>query len=191
MQKIRLTKHTGERLSHLYPDFGDRVFSLIIQYYERHKMKLCISETTRSFERQKNLYAQGRTEPGKIVTRSLPGFSLHHYGLAADMCFSSSDPFLEKIDQQKAVFYWNEVGRIAKECGLQWGGDFTSIKDRPHVQLDYGFKVEEIKKMYDETGLLGIWEKLHAKLKKPYGVGYVGDYVFYKPIDPRSGEKLT
>ena len=31
---------------------------------------------------------------------------------------------------------YNIVGLAAKEAGLNWGGDWRSFKDKPHVQLD-------------------------------------------------------
>lgn len=38
----------------------------------------------RSFEEQLALFAQGRTKPGRIVTKAKPGESYHNYGLAFD-----------------------------------------------------------------------------------------------------------
>lgn len=38
----------------------------------------------RTFEEQTALYAQGRTKPGRIVTKAKPGESYHNYGLAFD-----------------------------------------------------------------------------------------------------------
>ncbi|MHB1000880.1 MAG: M15 family metallopeptidase [Armatimonadota bacterium] len=33
---------------------------------------------------------------------------------------------------------WDTFGRIAKQCGLEWGGAWKSFKDRPHVQYTGG-----------------------------------------------------
>ncbi|MCL6630685.1 MAG: M15 family metallopeptidase, partial [Armatimonadetes bacterium] len=41
----------------------------------------------RSQEEQDQLYAQGRTMPGKIVTNARGGYSWHNFGLAADYAF--------------------------------------------------------------------------------------------------------
>src|SRR5690242_13033419 len=43
-----------------------------------------ITETLRSFERSNELYAQGRTKPGDIVSYAKGGQSYHNYGLAID-----------------------------------------------------------------------------------------------------------
>ncbi|MHB9038996.1 MAG: M15 family metallopeptidase [Armatimonadota bacterium] len=85
----------------------------------------------RSIGEQNSLYAQGRTKPGKIVTRARGGSSWHNYGLAADYAF---------VINGKVTWNgpWPTFGKIARECGLEWGGDFKSILDRPHVQLTGG-----------------------------------------------------
>ena len=44
-----------------------------------------ISSTYRSIERQNELFAQGRTAPGAIVTNARGGQSMHNYGLALDI----------------------------------------------------------------------------------------------------------
>lgn len=43
-----------------------------------------VLETVRPPERQAELYAQGRTRPGRIVTHARPWESAHQWGLAAD-----------------------------------------------------------------------------------------------------------
>jgi hypothetical protein len=43
-----------------------------------------VYEGQRSCERQNELYAQGRTKKGKIVTNAKAGQSMHQYGLAID-----------------------------------------------------------------------------------------------------------
>ncbi len=47
-------------------------------------LRIYIYEGLRSPERQAELYAQGRTKPGKIVTKAGPWQSMHQYGLAID-----------------------------------------------------------------------------------------------------------
>lgn len=80
----------------------------------------------RTAEQQARLFAQGRTRPGAIVTEKSgqPGDeSLHQRGRAADFAFiGRASP-------------WDVLGRVAKQYGLEWGGDWTSLVDKPHVQL--------------------------------------------------------
>lgn len=91
-----------------------------------------ISECYRTVKEQDELYAQGRTKPGKIVTKAKGGYSMHNWGVAFDFyrrdgkgAFNDKDGFFEK------------VGKIGQSIGLEWGGSWTSINDAPHFQLPY------------------------------------------------------
>ncbi len=100
-----------------------------------------ITQTYRDIEYQNYLYASGRTREGSIITKAIGGSSFHNYKLAFDIAIRKGD----KID-------WNDIaafkkcGEIGKKLGLTWGGDFKSIKDYPHFQLDkIGWKTITIK----------------------------------------------
>ena len=92
-----------------------------------------VTEGFRSSERQEELYAQGRTKPGPIITKARGGQSLHNYGVAFDICFQSSTPYEGD---------WAKVGKLGKSIGLEWGGEWVSFVDKPHFQimLDYSLK---------------------------------------------------
>lgn len=91
-----------------------------------------ISEGYRSNKRQNELYAQGRTKPGKIVTNAKAGQSNHNYGIAVDY-------FLVSNDGKKALWTvnkkWRRVAQIGKNLGFTWGGDWNSFKDYPHLEM--------------------------------------------------------
>jgi len=90
-----------------------------------------ITSGYRSFQRQAELYAQGRTEPGNIVTNAQPGESRHNYGEAYDLAIFVDD----KPDWNRPESEWEKLGELGKSLGLEWGGDWVSLKDRPHFQL--------------------------------------------------------
>lgn len=90
-----------------------------------------ITEGYRSFARQEELYAQGRTTPGNVVTNAKPGKSRHNYGEAYDLAIFVRG----KPDWNRPEGEWEMLGEIGKSLGLEWGGDWTSFKDRPHFQL--------------------------------------------------------
>ena len=92
----------------------------------------------RSVEEQNRLYAQGRTAPGRIVTNARGGASWHNYGLAADYAFVAGG-------QLAWSGPWRIFGRIARECGLEWGGDWKGFPDRPHVQFRKGRTLAQMK----------------------------------------------
>lgn len=96
-----------------------------------------VTSTLRTMAEQEALYAVGRTLPGRIVTRAKPGSSAHNYGLALDayplihgkLC--TSGPEGDEVSDP----IWQQYGAIARACGLEWGGDFRSFPEGPHVQM--------------------------------------------------------
>jgi len=88
----------------------------------------------RSLEEQTKLYEQGRSAPGKIVTRAQAGQSPHNFNCAVDCWVMSEDG--KSID-------WNniEFKNIARSHAalvsdkIVWGGNFQSLSDFPHWEL--------------------------------------------------------
>src|SRR5262245_61906252 len=81
----------------------------------------------RTADQQRRLYAQGRRTPGAIITElsGEPGQeSRHQLGMAADFAFTTH-----------GRENWQLLGQEARNLGLEWGGDWTSLVDKPHVQL--------------------------------------------------------
>ncbi|MHB1462516.1 MAG: M15 family metallopeptidase [Armatimonadota bacterium] len=96
-----------------------------------HGIAAVMTSGYRSIADQNALYAKGRSVAGSVVTKARGGYSWHNFGLAADYAFVVSG----KITWEGP---WASFGKIAKECGLEWGGDFKTILDRPHVQWTAG-----------------------------------------------------
>jgi len=92
----------------------------------------------RSTEEQNRLHALGRTQPGRIVTNARGGYSWHNFGLAADYAFVIGG-------QLTWSGPWKVFGRIARECGLEWGGDWKKFPDRPHVQWRNGRSLSQMR----------------------------------------------
>lgn len=80
-------------------------------------------EGYRPNERQAELYAQGRTTPGPIVTNAKPGQSKHNV-------FPSCAVDLESATPGGLAF----AGKMAAAVGLEWGGSWKSLVDPPHFQ---------------------------------------------------------
>lgn len=93
----------------------------------------------RSITEQNRLYAKGRTTAGPKVTNARGGYSWHNYGLAADYAFVVGG-------QLTWAGPWKQFGKIARQCGLEWGGDFKSFLDRPHVQWRRGRTLAQMRK---------------------------------------------
>lgn len=97
-----------------------------------HHLDVRITTAFRSWDDEDRLYAQGRTAPGHIVTNAQGGDSYHNWGLAFDAAPYENG----KISTNDAKF--NEMGKLGQEVGLEWGGAFKSLSDKPHFQYTYG-----------------------------------------------------
>jgi peptidoglycan LD-endopeptidase CwlK len=93
----------------------------------------------RTFAESDALYAQGRTEPGPIVTNAPAGESFHNYGLAVDF-----DMVTNGKDDYVVGPHWIEVVAVMKKYGMEWGGDWESIKDNPHFENRYGYTWQQL-----------------------------------------------
>lgn len=136
-------------LAQLYPNFAIRL-RRVLEDMRVHFKPMKLSEGVRTLKRQEELYAQGRSKPGDVVTWALPGDSYHHYGCAADLCFLSVDPFAENNP-------WADYGKVSKGHGLVWGGSWVDTPDRPHAQITYGLTLKQIKQLYQSGGIERVW----------------------------------
>ena len=124
--KIKLLN--AGRLSKVLPELARKCLQLIT-IAEREGFTLLVTQGFRSFEEQNALYAQGRTKKGKIVTNARAGQSKHNFGKAVDFAFVVGG----EISWDEKLY--RNIGRWAKQVGLNWGGDWKSFKDLPHLEL--------------------------------------------------------
>lgn len=99
-----------------------------------------IYSTLRDEESQNALYAQGRSLPGKIVTNAKGGDSFHQYGVAFDFV-----PLKDGLPDWNNKEAYGKCGAVGRGLALEWGGDFKTFKDLPHMQDTLGFSVAEYK----------------------------------------------
>lgn len=118
----------------------------LVEESGRQGLKIKIGETLRTVAEQDALYAQGRTKPGSIVTNA-PGTSYssyHQWGTAFDIYRNDGKGAYNESDH-----FFDRVGAIGTGLGLEWGGNWKSIVDKPHYQLpDWGSSTSGIKKEY-------------------------------------------
>lgn len=113
-----------------------------------------ITECARTVAEQDALYAKGRTTPGGKVTnaRGSSYSSMHQWRVAFDFCLNMDVDKDGKISDDifnNVTGLFNKVGKIGKALGLEWGGDWKSIKDLPHFQLpDWGSTTAKLKATY-------------------------------------------
>ena len=97
---------------------------------EKAGLKVLITETWRTKSEQDALYAKGRTTSGNIVTNAKYPQSQHCWGTAFDFCRNVKGKEFDDADG-----FFAKAGKIGQSIGLEWGGAWTSTKDKPHFQL--------------------------------------------------------
>lgn len=129
----------------LHPRLQSKIKELILKS-AKAGLLIGIGECVRTVEEQDALYAQGRTEPGNIVTNAKGSTysSMHQWGIAFDFYRNDGQGLYNDSDA-----FFRQVGKIGKSIGLEWGGDWTSPVDKPHFQLpDWGSTPSKLKAMY-------------------------------------------
>jgi len=97
--------------------------------------------TLRDFECQAELYAQGRTKPGRIVTNARPGDSWHNYGVAWDCV-----PLINGKAAWDDDGAYAKLGRIGEALGLEWAGRWSGkLKEKAHFQFTGGKSLATMK----------------------------------------------
>ena len=104
---------------------------------------ILITSTYRDAESQNALYAQGRTKKGAIVTNARAGQSWHNYRLAFDIVpLKNGKPVWGTSGADGKL--WKAIGKIGKACGLEWAGDWVSMKEFPHFQFTGGLTLKDL-----------------------------------------------
>lgn len=101
-----------------------------------------INETDRSYERSNELYAQGRTKKGPIVTNARGGSSWHNFSMGIDFFLEVNGKPVWKVDAN-----WMIVVDCFKKRGFAWGGDFRSIVDYPHFEKTMGLTLAKCRQL--------------------------------------------
>lgn len=104
--------------------------NLFLAECEKQGLKVFITETYRSQQRQNELYAQGRSKPGSIVTWTLS--SRHTSRLAWDIATSGANLYDTSV--------LKKTGQIALKLGITWGGEWTT-PDMPHFEVSTNWQM--------------------------------------------------
>ncbi|KHL96738.1 hypothetical protein QW71_05665, partial [Paenibacillus sp. IHB B 3415] len=78
------------KIEKLHPVLVAATMALIERCYARG-VSIVITQGLRTNAEQDELYAQGRTKPGSIVTNAKGGTSYHNYGVAIDFALLLND----------------------------------------------------------------------------------------------------
>lgn len=163
-----MDKITIDRIATLHPKIRKQVLNAYTFVNNRllgKGVRLRFAYTTRTFEEQSEIYAQGRTKlfdsSGKrlgIVTKAKAGQSIHNYHLAFDIVLlldkdnngnfetASWNTVLDfdkdgKSDWLEVVEYFKSLGFV---CGIDW-----KFKDAPHFEMTFGHTWRTLKALHD------------------------------------------
>lgn len=162
-----MTKKHDVRIdrSKLHP-WLDYKLGLLLKKCEKCGIYLIITEGFRTKEYQDELYAKGRTKPGKIVTNAKGSTysSQHMWGVAFDIAINDSKLLYDTATIKKVAIIAKASG-----VGLGWGGDWKSFQDTPHFYLKkWGSTTSSLKQQYGTpANFKKTWKK---KVKKDAGL---------------------
>lgn len=131
----------------LHPLVANRGESFIRLAHSCLDLEVRLTSGYRSAKEQNALYAQGRSEPGRVVTNAKAGQSYHNYGLAVDFVIihnNETDYDLNTDRNRNDIPDWQELGELGRALGFEWGGDWNSFPDYPHLQMDFGLSIRQL-----------------------------------------------
>ena len=117
------------------------VAKLAIKFIDRAKannLEVRILTTFRSWDEQDKLYAQGRNAPGNIITNTKGGASYHNWGLAFDVVLFENGVISHDLRK------YTKMGKLGRQVGLKWGGNFKDIVDLSHFQYTFGLSTQTL-----------------------------------------------
>lgn len=128
------------------------LFKAVLKELREAGYPAVVVEVYRSPQRQRMLYAQGRSDAqlkakgytdaeiraarnaghtaDKPTVTKLMNAGMHAQGRAMDVAWLIDGRLSYNAPEQ----WWQAYGRIAKKYGLRWGGDWKTFPDRPHCE---------------------------------------------------------
>ena len=109
----------------------------------------------RTWAEQNELFAQGRTKPGNIVTKARGGQSNHNFGVAMDFGVFDARGYLDDSTPERkkiAEKLHFSVAKFAPEYNLEWGGSWEGMLDYPHFEVKTNLSMREKQTLYFEKG---------------------------------------
>jgi peptidoglycan L-alanyl-D-glutamate endopeptidase CwlK len=108
---------------------------------------------TRTYSEQNELYKIGRTiqKNHSKVTNAKGGQSNHNFGIAWDVGIFDGKKYYEGGSNKQEEQAYIDLSKIIKAnvSGLEWGGDWKKLTDRPHYQLATGKSESEVRALLE------------------------------------------
>lgn len=161
-----IDKVTIDRIAKLHPKLREEALQIYNEIACALKTVTCrFTDTYRSIEEQRKIYAIGRTVPGEIKTKAQPGLSYHNYGLAVDASFIRNGILVYDVKTDfdgDGKSDWMEMVAIFKKYGWRWGADWDNdgitkemgdkdehLVDAPHFEKSFGHSTHDLLALYN------------------------------------------
>jgi peptidoglycan L-alanyl-D-glutamate endopeptidase CwlK len=145
------------RLQEVNPKLAERVRSMA-ELLEGENIEIQVTQGYRSWAEQAELYAQGRTVPGSIVTNAQAGHSWHNFGLAVDVCpFDAGIP-----DWNSNHPAWKRIVSVGESVGLVSGSEWRTFPDWPHFQMTGRLPAspdDSVRGAFTAGGIDAVWDE--------------------------------
>lgn len=125
----------------LLPHVARKVWAFM-KALEEAGITVLVTCTVRTPQEQEELYAQGRTRPGRIVTNAKAWQSWHNVRRAVDIVpLRNGKPVwgTQGVD----LILWRQIGEIGEAHGLEWAGRWRKFREYPHFQVTDGLTLEQ------------------------------------------------
>lgn len=149
-----LSETSNARLGEIHPELSRRIRQLDAML---PSLSIQVAQGLRSWVDQDNLYAQGRTAPGKIVTNAPGGHSMHNFGLAVDLF---PEDAAGRPDWDINHDSWKKLLAAAPSCGLSEGAQWRTFPDNPHFypQELPPNPTDEMRQTFRDGGMQAVWD---------------------------------
>lgn len=133
----------SRKIEDLLPVVAEKVRAFI-DACDAEGIDLLVTSTYRDHESQNELYAQGRTKPGKIVTNAKGGESFHNFQCAVDVVpLRNGKPVWSTSGEDGKL--WNLIGEIGESVGLEWAGRWRTFREFAHFQYTAGLTLAQLR----------------------------------------------
>lgn len=150
-----------DHLSTVHPELARRV-RLLAAKCDANGIVIRVSQGLRTWDQQNLLYAQGRTDGGKVVTNAKGGYSAHNFGYAVDIVPGQAGFPVFTPDWNGMDFRWQQVLMLGKQCHLAEGAEWRTFPDRPHLYPEEcpANPDDNLRYIFREAGMDAVWDEL-------------------------------
>ena len=129
----------------LHPTVQAMADQLLAQLSQRG-IDVRFGDTFRTYLQQDQLFALGRTRPGRIVTNARGGQSIHNFGLAFDIrIYDANGKYIGDGSNQ----LYKTAGTMGQAIGLEWGGSWSSPYDPSHFEYRGGRTLRALRAAFE------------------------------------------